>query len=102
MWLFVCVYVFVCGALIGQAFVSVSLCVYVLRVVDWSGFQQHLNTPYVMVTALRDPLVLFVSAQQFKHRQETETLEEAIAWVTAAMDTRSRWGGRLLLHAAQQ
>lgn len=39
-----------------------------------SGFQRHVQTPYLMVTALRNPLEVFVSGEQYMYRQETSTL----------------------------
>lgn len=41
-----------------------------------AGFQRHVKNPYLMVTALRNPLELFVSAQQYLHKKETKTLED--------------------------
>ncbi|CAB1114267.1 unnamed protein product [Ectocarpus sp. CCAP 1310/34] len=43
--------------------------------------------PYLMVTTLRNPLELFVSALQFKHRDETRTLAGATRFVTSQMRT---------------
>lgn len=47
-----------------------------------------------MVTTLRNPLELFVSSQQFMHRQETNKLHKAVPWVTKSMQLRLRpsWG----------
>ena len=37
-----------------------------------TGFQHVVQQPYVMFTTLRNPLELFVSGQQFKHRDATK------------------------------
>ncbi|CAM9377067.1 unnamed protein product [Ectocarpus fasciculatus] len=49
------------------------------------GFQHHLKRPYLMVTALRNPLEVFVSAQQYTHKRKTRTLEKAHTFVSTAM-----------------
>ncbi|CAM9133356.1 unnamed protein product [Ectocarpus sp. 12 AP-2014] len=49
------------------------------------GFQRHLKRPYLMVTALRNPLEVYVSAQQYTHKRKTRTLEKAQAFVSKAM-----------------
>ncbi|CAB1099895.1 unnamed protein product [Ectocarpus sp. CCAP 1310/34] len=49
------------------------------------GFQRHLRRPYLMVTALRNPLEVYVSAQQYTHKRKTKTLEKAQAFVSKAM-----------------
>ena len=41
-----------------------------------------------MITTLRNPLELFVSSQQFKHRDETATLEAAASYVSLKMKSR--------------
>lgn len=41
-----------------------------------------------MVTTLRNPLELFVSSQQFMHKEETRTLEESVAFVSQSMRSR--------------
>ena len=37
-----------------------------------TGFQHVVQQPYVIFTTLRNPLELFVSGQQFKHRDSTK------------------------------
>ncbi|CAM9368643.1 unnamed protein product [Ascophyllum nodosum] len=59
------------------------------------GFRKYVRQPYLMITTLRQPLELFVSAQQFIHRDKTRTLEEAIEWVSGAMTDRIRWRNSL-------
>ncbi|CAM9311063.1 unnamed protein product, partial [Hapterophycus canaliculatus] len=54
-------------------------------------FRHYVTPPYLMVTTLRNPLELFVSAQQFMHKEETKTLEESAAFVAESMRTRLRW-----------
>ena len=58
---------------------------------DAPGFRKYVRQPYLMITTLRQPLELFVSAQQFQHRDKTRTLEEAIEWVSEAMADRMRY-----------
>lgn len=41
-----------------------------------AGFQQHVRRPYLMITALRNPLEVFVSAKQYTHKRKTKTLEQ--------------------------
>lgn len=59
-------------------------------VMCWSprtGFQRHLGgRPYVLITSLRNPLELFVSAKQYQNRSKTKTLQKV-----------STGGGYLLL-----
>ncbi|CAM9624712.1 unnamed protein product [Ectocarpus sp. 4 AP-2014] len=59
------------------------------------GFQRHLKRPYLMVTALRNPLEVYVSAQQYTHKRKTRTLEKAQAFVSKAMrkTLRQQYGG---------
>ncbi|CAM9146335.1 unnamed protein product [Scytosiphon promiscuus] len=52
------------------------------------NFDQYATPPHLIVTTLRNPLELFVSSQQFKHRTETQTLEEAAQFVARAMLSR--------------
>lgn len=52
------------------------------------GFQEYTRQPYLMVTTLRSPLELAVSAQQFMHRGETDTMERAVPWITDSMKWR--------------
>eukprot|EP00903_Cladosiphon_okamuranus_P020281 g18611.t1 len=54
-------------------------------------FRQYVSPPHLMITTLRNPLELFVSAQQFKHREETATLETAAAYVSEKMKSRLMW-----------
>ncbi|CAM9895210.1 unnamed protein product, partial [Hapterophycus canaliculatus] len=49
------------------------------------GFQRHVKGPYLMITALRNPLEVFVSGQQYLHRKKTKTLEKAHEFVGQAM-----------------
>eukprot|EP00903_Cladosiphon_okamuranus_P015295 g14130.t2 len=49
------------------------------------GFQRHVQTPYLMVTALRNPLEVYVSGEQYMHRDETSTLPKAQQFVTESM-----------------
>ncbi|CAM9676137.1 unnamed protein product [Scytosiphon promiscuus] len=49
------------------------------------GFQRHVRGPYLMITALRNPLEVFVSGQQYIHRKKTKTLEKAHDFVAKTM-----------------
>ena len=51
----------------------------------YSDFRTYVTQPYLLITTLRNPLELMVSATQFKHRDETRTLEEATSYVEARM-----------------
>lgn len=51
-------------------------------------FRHYVTPPYLMVTTLRNPLELFVSSQQFSHRDETSTLPDAVDFVSAEMRKR--------------
>ncbi|CAM9513046.1 unnamed protein product [Pylaiella littoralis] len=50
-------------------------------------FRHYVTAPYLMVTTLRNPLELFVSGQQFKHKADTKTLNESVPFVSDAMRT---------------
>ncbi|CAN0156293.1 unnamed protein product, partial [Laminaria digitata] len=39
------------------------------------GFQRHIETPYLLITALRNPLELFVSGQQYINRKNAKTID---------------------------
>ena len=39
-------------------------------------FQNYVQQPYVMFTTLRNPLELFVSGQQYKHRKKTRVMSK--------------------------
>ena len=41
-----------------------------------TGFQRHLKGPHVMITSLRNPLEVFVSAKQFIHPDKMKSLDE--------------------------
>lgn len=43
---------------------------------DTTGFQDHVRGPYLMVTALRNPLEVFVSGTQYLHKKKTKTLDK--------------------------
>ncbi|CAN0441930.1 unnamed protein product [Pylaiella littoralis] len=61
------------------------------------GFQGHVRGPYLMVTSLRNPLEVFVSAQQYMHRKTTKTLEMSSEYISGAMNQRLRkdnWDSR--------
>eukprot|EP00903_Cladosiphon_okamuranus_P015296 g14131.t1 len=49
------------------------------------GFQEYVRRPYLMITALRNPLEVFVSAKQYIHRKKTKTLEKATNYISKAM-----------------
>eukprot|EP00752_Nemacystus_decipiens_P011565 g10270.t1 len=49
------------------------------------GFQRHVKTPYLMVTALRNPLEVYVSGKQYMYRHETSTLPKAQQFITESM-----------------
>ncbi|CAM9368037.1 unnamed protein product [Ascophyllum nodosum] len=57
------------------------------------GFQEHLTRPYLMISALRNPLELFVSAQQYIHRKDTKTLSKAHTFVSRIMVKTLQSGG---------
>lgn len=42
-----------------------------------SGFQRYVEGPYLMITSLRNPLEVYVSAKQFLHPNQTKTLDQA-------------------------
>ena len=46
-----------------------------------SDFRTYVTQPYLLITTLRNPLELFVSGLQFKHRNETQTLDLATSLV---------------------
>eukprot|EP00752_Nemacystus_decipiens_P007910 g7067.t1 len=54
-------------------------------------FRQYVRAPYLMITTLRNPLELFVSSQQFKHRDETGSLKSASRYVALKMKARLMW-----------
>eukprot|EP00903_Cladosiphon_okamuranus_P015307 g14141.t1 len=54
-------------------------------------FRHDVTSPYLMVTTLRNPLELFVSSQQFMHKEETKTLNESVVFVSRVMRTRLSW-----------
>ena len=41
-----------------------------------AGFQEHVRRPYLMITALRNPLEVFVSGKQYTHKGRTRTLDQ--------------------------
>ncbi|CAM9406710.1 unnamed protein product, partial [Ectocarpus sp. 12 AP-2014] len=43
------------------------------------------HTPYLLITALRNPLEVFVSGQQYIQRKETKTLGRARDFVVGVM-----------------
>ncbi|CAN0537840.1 unnamed protein product, partial [Ectocarpus sp. 8 AP-2014] len=53
--------------------------------------RQYVTPPHLLITMLRDPLELFVSAKQFKHREETVSLEAAADFVASNMRGRLGW-----------
>ncbi|CBN75954.1 conserved unknown protein [Ectocarpus siliculosus] len=53
--------------------------------------RQYVTPPHLLITMLRDPLELFVSAKQFKHREETASLEAAADFVASNMRGRLGW-----------
>ncbi|CAN0411459.1 unnamed protein product, partial [Ectocarpus sp. 13 AM-2016] len=53
--------------------------------------RQYVTPPHLLITMLRDPLELFVSAKQFKHRKETSSLEAAADFVASNMRGRLGW-----------
>lgn len=55
---------------------------------DLSDFRMYVTQPYILITMLRNPLELAVSALQFKHRNQTRTLEEATSFVEGRMRDR--------------
>lgn len=57
-----------------------------------SDFRQYVRKPYLLFTTLRNPLELFISGQQFKHRDKTKTLEAATEHCMAAMSSALRYG----------
>lgn len=58
-----------------------------------SGFQDHVKTPELMITMLRNPLEVFVSGEQFLFRKETDTLDKATAFLTESMLHGLKTGG---------
>jgi len=59
-----------------------------------SDFRQLVKPPYLLITTLRDPLELYVSSQQFMHREDTATLEEATAFLANKMEQRMGYASR--------
>ncbi len=53
-----------------------------------SDFRELVKPPYLLITTLRNPLELYVSSQQFMHRESTATLEEATTFVANKMEKR--------------
>eukprot|EP00752_Nemacystus_decipiens_P011563 g10268.t1 len=61
------------------------------------GFQDHIRRPCLMITALRNPLEVFVSAKQYTHKRKTKTLEQAREYVSKAMvETLESYGAEPL------
>lgn len=56
-----------------------------------SDFRNYVQEPYLLITTLRNPLELFVSALQFKNREQTRTLSGAVQLTTESMRTGLRY-----------
>eukprot|EP00904_Undaria_pinnatifida_P011790 jgi/Undpi1/7741/HiC_scaffold_23.g10214.m1 len=54
-------------------------------------FQRYATKPYLMITTIRNPLEVFVSAQQFMHRDSQLTLASVTHLVSSSMRTRIGW-----------